>query len=71
MEKNKELCPVCRPETIDTTHDIATWLMCDACSIWYHAKCVDIKKPDMIERFHCLNCVVTHGPSTSKNKNKK
>jgi len=33
-------------------------ICCDYCSIWYHTKCVGIKKKDVerIEKFACRSC---------------
>ncbi|KAI8077607.1 hypothetical protein BDF21DRAFT_421388 [Thamnidium elegans] len=71
MEKTKELCPACQSDTTETCNEYDTWLQCDACPLWYHAKCLEIKKVDMIERFHCPNCITVHGPSTMKPKQRK
>lgn len=66
MDKNKDLCPACKPDSAQPSNDYDTWLQCDACPLWYHAKCLEIKKVDTIERFHCPKCIDTHGPSTCK-----
>lgn len=66
MDKNKDSCPSCKTEPVEASADYDTWLQCDACSTWYHAKCLEIKKVETIERFHCPQCVSRHGPSTCK-----
>ncbi|KAM7426153.1 Lsd1/2 complex PHD finger containing protein Phf2 [Porites harrisoni] len=43
-------------------------IQCDSCEEWYHGSCVGIEEyqaPD-IERYHCPQCALLHGPLTRK-----
>ncbi|KAG2195813.1 hypothetical protein INT47_010023 [Mucor saturninus] len=71
MNNNKDSCPSCESNSVETSNDYDTWLQCDACPLWYHAKCLEIKKVEIIERFHCPQCIGNHGPSTFKPKQRK
>lgn len=66
MNKNKDSCPSCESKSVESSSEYDTWLQCDACPLWYHVKCLEIKKVEMFERFHCPQCIGSHGPSTCK-----
>ncbi|KAI8352093.1 hypothetical protein BD560DRAFT_409111 [Blakeslea trispora] len=56
-------CPYCPPSDLV---DSLEWIQCNACHVWYHSKCLQLDNVALIDRFHCPNCIQTHGPSTYK-----
>ncbi|KAJ1972581.1 JmjC domain-containing histone demethylation protein 1 [Dimargaris verticillata] len=42
-----------------------TWLQCNACRAWYHARCVGLAAAECqrIKRYHCQTCQPTAGPT--------
>lgn len=68
----KEDCPACTTKSTDVEVDNETWVECDACKRWYHARCVGIQQQvATIDQFHCPECEVTQGPSTLKPEQRK
>ncbi|KAJ1979864.1 JmjC domain-containing histone demethylation protein 1 [Dimargaris xerosporica] len=42
-----------------------TWLQCNACRVWYHARCVGLAAAECqrIKRYHCQACQPAAGPT--------
>ncbi|XP_078342492.1 uncharacterized protein LOC144628287 isoform X2 [Oculina patagonica] len=45
-------------------------IQCDSCEEWYHGSCVGIEEYQAsdIERYHCPECALLHGPLTLKKR---
>ncbi|KAJ7379357.1 Lsd1/2 complex PHD finger containing protein Phf2 [Desmophyllum pertusum] len=45
-------------------------IQCDSCEEWYHGSCVGIEEfqSSDIERYHCPDCALLHGPLTLKKR---
>lgn len=52
-----ETCPVCERTPRSGVQD-RTWVMCEACEIWYHASCVDLtRRLDTVDKWYCADCI--------------
>ncbi|XP_056128863.1 histone lysine demethylase PHF8 [Lampris incognitus] len=52
-------------------YDVTRFMIeCDICQDWFHGSCVGVEedKAAEIDRYHCPNCQVTHGPSVMRKR---
>jgi hypothetical protein len=58
-------CPVCLQQLPEHASAPAC-LQCIVCRQWHHSNCVGMtsQQCDLIDSFHCQNCMPDHGPTT-------
>ncbi|KAL1917515.1 uncharacterized protein VTP21DRAFT_3908 [Calcarisporiella thermophila] len=68
--QSNDRCPLCPEEPMFWSGAVDHWVQCDACDAWYHAACLALTTAEceLIEKFHCPDCVSKHGPSTYKQR---
>ncbi|KAF9094578.1 JmjC domain-containing histone demethylation protein 1 [Mortierella sp. AD031] len=60
------LCPKRKPGS-------GTWICCDVCETWYHVNCLKMtpEEFEVIDQYHCPDCVAKAGPSTVLRKSSR